>query len=272
LPDKGQPEQTAETSWNPEQYQKFQDFRLRPAIELLDRIPLESPRVIYDLGCGTGNVTRIIADRWSSAKVYGLDSSMEMLGKAQTEHGGIHWIKTDINTWIPDETPDLIYSNATLHWVEGHHDFFPRLARYVRRGGCLAFQMPLSWDAVSHRLMREILADCDGAGRSLGTQEFRQAVTRKRVKDPEFYYDLLAGCVSSIDIWATEYLHKLEGEDPVLEWVKGTSLRPVLKGLPENELEIFLAEYRRRLGDAYPQMPDGRTLYPFKRLFIVANV
>jgi trans-aconitate 2-methyltransferase len=217
-------------------------------------------------------MTSIIADRWSSAKVYGLDSSREMLSKAQTDQGGIHWIETDINTWIPDEAPDLIYSNATLHWVEGHHDLFPRLARFVRRGGCLAFQMPLSWDAVSHRLMRETLADCDGEGRSLGTQEFRQTVTRNRVKDPEFYYDLLAGRVSSIDIWATEYLHVLEGEDPVLEWVKGTGLRPVLNGLTGDELEIFLAEYRRRLRVAYPVLPDGRTLYPFRRLFIVALV
>ena len=263
--------QVAGTHWNPRQYLKFSDHRLRPAIELLERIPLESPKVIFDLGCGTGNATRIIAERWNSARVYGLDNSKEMLQRVQAEPGEVHWVEADIENWIPDEAPDLIYSNATLHWVEGHHELFPRLAGFVKGGGCLAVQMPLSWDATSHRLMRETLADCGGGGRPPGTEELRQAVARKWVEDAEVYYDLLAG-VRSLDIWETEYLQVLEGEDPVLEWVQGTGLRPVLNGLTDDEREIFLVEYQRRLREAYPVKPNGRTLYPFRRLFIVALV
>ena len=270
--------QRAGTHWNPSQYLKFSDHRLRPAIELLARIPLESPKVIFDLGCGTGHVTRMIAERWRSARVHGLDISQEMLQQARAEPGEVRWVEADIATWIPHEAPDLIYSNATLQWLEGHHDLFPRLAGFVSKGGCLAVQMPLSWDATSHRLMRKTLADCGRGGRPLGTKALRQALARKGVEDAEVYYDLLAGCVRSLDIWETEYLHVLEGEDPVLEWVKGTGLRPVLNGLADDEREIFLAAYRRRLREAYPIKPNNctlgtlGTLYPFRRLFIVALV
>ena len=264
--------QSAGTHWDPNQYLKFSDHRLRPAIELLNRIPLESPKVIFDLGCGTGNGTRIIAARWKSAKVYGLDNSKEMLQKAQLEPGAIQWVEADIENWTPDRAPDLIYSNATLQWVKDHQRLFPRLAGFLRAGGCLAVQMPLSWGATSHRLMRETLADGDQKGRPLGTEELRQSVARKWVEEAEVYYDLLADCTKSIDIWETEYLQVLEGHDPVLEWVRGTALQPVLNGLSDDEREIFLTEYRQRLLKAYPVRPDGRTIYPFRRLFIVALV
>ena len=264
--------QVAGTHWDPKQYLKFTDHRLRPAIELLDRIPLESPKVIFDLGCGPGNVTRIIADRWKSARVYGLDNSKDMLQKAQLEPGEVQWVEADIENWVPHETPDLIYSNATLHWVKGHYDLFPRLAGFLRAGGCLAVQMPLSWEATSLRLMRETLADGGQRASPLGTEELRQTVARKWVEETEVYYDLLAGCAESLDIWETEYLQVLEGDDPVLEWVRGTALRPILDGLADDEREIFLNEYRHRLRKAYPAKPNGHTIYPFRRLFIVALV
>jgi trans-aconitate 2-methyltransferase len=260
------------THWDPKQYLKFCDHRLRPAIELLDRIPIESPKVIFDLGCGPGNVTRIIADRWKSAKVYGLDSSRDMLQKARLEPAEIQWVEADIENWIPHEAPELIYSNATLHWVRDHHELFPRLAGFVKAGGCLAVQMPLSWNAASLRLMRETLADGGQGGSPLGTKKLRQTVARKWVEETEVYYDLLAGRVESLDIWETEYLQILEGDDPALEWVRGTALRPVLDGLADDEREIFLNKYRQRLRKAYPVKPDGRTIYPFRRLFIVALV
>jgi trans-aconitate 2-methyltransferase len=264
--------QIAGTTWDPSQYLKFSDHRLRPALELLDRIPLESPRLIYDLGCGTGNVTRIISERWPEAAVYGLDNSREMLEKAAAEPGRIQWIEADVRTWLPAAPPDLIYSNATLHWVEGHRDLFPRLAGRLKAGGCLAIQMPLSWDLPSHRLMRETLVSGGPDGSAFGTEELRQAVARDWVERVEVYYDLLAGGTRSLDIWTTEYLQILEGDDPVLEWVKGTGLRPILNDLDDRECELFLAEYARRLRLAYPMRTDGRTLYPFSRLFIVATV
>lgn len=263
--------QVAGTYWDPHLYLKFSDHRLRPALELLDRVPLESRQVIYDLGCGSGQVTRIIAERWHSATVYGIDNSKEMLAQAAAAPGRVQWIEADIRTWSPDEPPDLIYSNATLHWLEGHHDLFPRLVGALKAGGCLAVQMPLSWGATSHRLMRESLANGGPNGKALGTEELRQAVARKWVEDAGVYYDLLVGCTSSLDIWETEYLQVLEGDDPVLEWVKGTGLRPILNSLDDQERELFLVEYARRLRAAYPVKADGRTLYPFRRLFIVAT-
>lgn len=261
-----------ESHWDPDQYLKFSDHRLRPALELLDRVPLASPGVIYDLGCGAGNVTRLLAQRWPSAAVHGLDNSREMLAKAAAEPGRIRWVEADIRHWQPEEPPDLLYSNATLHWVKGHRELFPRLTGFLRQGGALAVQMPLSWAAPSHRLMRETLADCGPGGEALGSPELRQTVARDWVEKAEVYYDLLAGCTRSLDLWETEYLQILEGDDPVLEWVKGTGLRPILNGLDDREREIFLAEYARRLRAAYPARADGRTLYPFRRLFLVATV
>jgi trans-aconitate 2-methyltransferase len=260
------------THWDPDQYLKFSDHRLRPALELLDRVPLESPGLIYDLGCGSGRVTRLMAKRWPAATVYGLDNSKEMLAQASAEPGPVRWIEADIQTWSPAERPDLVYSNATLQWVDGHRQLFTRLLGCLKPGGSLAVQMPLSWEAPSHRLMRETLTNGGPGGRTLGTSALRQAVARNWVEPAALYYDLLAADASNVDIWETEYLQKLKGDDPVLEWVKGTGLRPILNGLDANDREIFLAEYARRLRVAYPARADGSTLYPFRRLFIVATV
>ena len=264
--------QVAGTRWDANQYLRFVDHQLRPALELLERIPLESPTLIYDLGCGTGNVTRIISERWPAAIVYGLDNSKEMLAKAATESAKVRWVEGDVKDWRPSDPPDLIYSNATLHWVDGHRELFPRLAGFLKPGGSLAVQMPLSWDLPSHRLMRETLANAGPDRTALGTETLRKAVDRDWVEKAEVYYDLFAGRAKSIDIWETEYLQILEGQDAVLEWVKGTGLRPILNGLDDKERGIFLGEYTRRLRATYPVRADGRTLYPFRRLFIVATL
>jgi trans-aconitate 2-methyltransferase len=259
-----------DTRWSPAQYQKFSDHRLRPALELLNRIPLQAPKVIFDLGCGTGNVTRIMAKRWPEARVFGLDSSKQMLEKAKAGGGEVEWIEVDVSSWTPGATPDLIYSNATLHWVKDHRSLFPKLASFLNPGGCLAVQMPLSFDAPSHRLMRETLDGGGEDGRPIGTPELRKSAARRWVENTDLYYELLADRARHLDIWETEYLQILEGENPVLEWVKATGLRPVVNGLKGAELGRFVEVYRRRLRKAYPQRPNGKTLYPFPRLFIVA--
>ena len=264
-------DQIAGSSWDPAQYAKFADHRMRPAIELLNQVPLESPRLLVDLGCGTGNVTRLLAKRWPSAEVHGLDNSNDMLDKARNDSGAIYWKNADIVDWVPDEKPDLIYSNAVLHWVDDHPMLLPRLVGYLNDDGCLAVQMPLSWDAPSHRLMRETLADGGVGGKAIGNETLRHTIARRRVEETEIYYDLLANRVRNLNIWETEYLQVLEGKDPVLEWVKSTGLRPIVNALSDAELEHFLAEYRCRLRDAYPHRPNGRTLYPFRRLFLVAQ-
>lgn len=264
------PTAIADTRWDPGQYQRFSDHRLRPALELLARVAVQSPAVVYDLGCGTGEVTRLIAERWPSATVCGVDHSKQMLERASGEPSRVEWLEADIASWRPERPADLIYSNATLHWLENHAELFPRLVGFLNSGGCLAVQMPLSWDAPSHRLMRETLANGGPAREALGTAELRASVARKWVDDSTAYYDALVERTQSLDIWETEYLQVIEGPDAVLEWVKGTGLRPVLNGLAGAERDVFLEEYGRRLREAYPMRADGSTLYPFRRLFIVA--
>jgi trans-aconitate 2-methyltransferase len=261
----------AGTRWDPGVYLTFGDQRLRPALELLERIPLTSPASIVDLGCGTGQVTRMLGERWPSASVVGLDNSREMLARAAAEPGRVEWIEGDIAEWRPSEPVDLMYSNAALHWVDDHPTLFARLVGFLKPGGCLAIQMPLSFDLPSHRLMRDTL-DAGGPGGSrLGSEDLRLSVARRWVADPETYFALLNALAGALDIWQTEYLQVLEGDDPVLAWVTGTGLRPILNGLDDRERPLFLAEYRKRLRQAYPPLTDGRTLYPFRRLFIVAT-
>ena len=229
---------------------------------------MTAPRTVYDLGCGTGNVTRLLARRWPEATVVGLDHSPEMLAEAAAgEASVIRWVQADLRDWHPEEAPDLLFSNATLHWLPDHAALFPNLLASLAPGGALAVQMPRSWGLASHRLMRETLADL-----KLGSAELRRALDKEPVEEPETYWRLLTPRAKHLDIWETEYLQVLEGPDPVLEWVKGTGLRPVLQELIGAERDRFLSDYGARLRKAYPHASDGRTLYPFRRLFLVAQV
>lgn len=247
--------------WDPQQYLRFADERARPALKLLARVPTAAPAVVYDLGCGAGNVTLLLAERWPAARVTGVDASSEMLAQAAAAPSAVRWIEADLATWQPDEPVDVLYSNATLHWLPDHAALLPRLFATLGPGGCLAIQMPQSCALPSHVLMHETLADVTG----------RAASAASPVGDPAWYYDLLAPHAATVDVWTTEYLHVLHGDDPVLEWVKGTGLRPTLQRLPDDERRRFLAEYARRLRAAYPRRPDGTTLYPFRRLFVVVT-
>jgi trans-aconitate 2-methyltransferase len=262
--------QVAGTRWNPAVYAKFADQRSRPAFELLARVPISEPRIVIDLGCGSGDATRAMAEQWPNAAVVGLDNSPEMLEKANQTPGRVRWMESDIRDWRPEVSPDLIYSNATLQWIDDHQLLFPRLMADLAPGGCLAVQMPLSWSLPSHRLMRVTLQNGGSDGGPLGADLLRRAVGRNWVHSADVYYRLLNGPAKDIDIWETEYLQVLEGDDPVLDWVSGTGLRPILNGLGEPDRSRFLDEYRRRLRVAYPAESDGRTLYPFRRLFIIA--
>ncbi len=267
--------------WDPGQYHKFSDHRRRPAIELLARVPPAEPALVVDLGCGSGEITRLMAERWPGAAVQGIDNSRDMLERARSGDSGgaaarIEWIEADIAAWSPPSPPGLLYANASLQWVDGHDALFPRLFRSLAPGGVLAVQMPLSRQARSHVLMHEVLAAGGADGAPIGPEPLRREIARRWVLDPPEYLDLLAAEAAGaagaarLDIWTTEYLQVLEGEDPVLEWVSGTGLRPILNGLSGEDRDRFLDRYRQALRDAYPRRPDGATVYPFRRLFIVA--
>ena len=264
------PSRPAGTRWEPGRYHKFTDHRLRPALELLARVPIADASLVYDLGCGSGNVTRSIAERFAAARVVGIDVSSEMLARAAETPARIEWIQADVADWEPEQAPELIYSNAALHWIDDHVTLIPRLFRFLAPGGCLAAQMPLSFSMPSHVLMRETLANGGVNGARLGDDALASAVARKWVLDAGEYYDLLAPEASSLDIWETEYLQRLEGDDPILEWVEATGLRPILNGLDGAERERFIEVYRERLRAAYPRRAGSHTLYPFRRLFMVA--
>ena len=251
-------------SWDPDVYMKFANERTRPAIELLARVPLEAPSRVIDLGCGPGNSTAILAARWPHAEIEGLESSPDMLTKARASGIRANWIESDIESWCPGKRYDLVFSNATLHWIPNHRVLLPRLMNCVAEGGALAFQVPRNFDAPSHVLMREVANNGPWAAKHANARQVN-------VLEPDAYYDILVALTKSLDIWETKYLQVLEGEDPVLAWVSGTGLRPFVQPLDASERQVFTAEYRKRLREAYPPRASGKTLFPFKRLFVVAK-
>lgn len=251
-------------AWNPEQYLKFADHRLRPAIDLLNRIDAAEPDLVYDLGCGAGNVTRLLRARWPRARIVGVDSSREMLDRAAQAVPDVEWVLADLATWTPELAPDVLYSNAALHWLDGHDRLFPRLVAALAPRGTLAVQMPRNHGAPSHTGM------VAAARASPGRARLEAVLRESPVRPPEFYWGALAGAASR-DVWETEYLHALRGEAPVVQWTMGTALRPLLDALEEPARGAFLADYARRMAEAYPAREDGTTLFPFRRLFVVAT-
>lgn len=251
-------------SWNPSTYMNFGSERTRPAIELAARIAVDTPRTVVDLGCGPGNSTAVLAQRWPNSDVIGVDSSPEMLAKARDSGVDAEWIEADVSTWRPEQPVSVIYSNATLQWIDGHATMLPRLMAFIERGGALAIQMPRNFDAPSHTLLREVAANGPWAAK------LAPLVRAKPVAEPETYYSMLAPQSSRVDIWETDYLQVLDGDEPVFRWVSGTALVPIREALDGAQREAFMSAYRAKLAAAYPKRADGRTLFPFKRIFIVA--
>jgi trans-aconitate 2-methyltransferase len=252
-------------SWDASQYSVFLDDRTRPARDLLARVDVDAPRRVLDVGCGPGNSTALLRARWPGAEIVGLDSSPEMLAKARQELPDVEFVEADLRDWVPPAPFDVVYSNATLHWVEDHPTTFQRLWEWVAAGGTLAVQMPANFDQPSHRLMRELAAS------PLWADELEGVLSEEPVASPQTYHRLLSGPGRRVDIWTTEYLQVLTGEDPVLEWVRGSALRPVLDALSDEEAEEFVAAYAASLAEAYPPEDDGSTLFPFRRIFIVVS-
>ncbi len=256
---------TVDAPWNPKQYLTFAGPRLRPALDLIAHIPIEAPKTIYDLGCGAGNVTEFLRQRWPDAVMTGIDMSPEMLARAKLEVPSINFIEENLATWSPKQPADLVFSNAVLQWIPDHRLLIPKIAAYVARGGVLAVQIPHNDSAPSTLAIKE-------AARSGPWRDKLQNLERvSPVQDPSTYFKQLANLGCEVDVWETEYHHVLEGDDPVLEWGKGTWLRVLLDNLDEVQREQFEDECRARLKEAYPPLPDGRTLYPFRRLFFVAQ-
>jgi len=252
--------------WDAKQYMHFGNERLRPALDLLAYVPEQEPQRVVDLGCGTGNVSALLKARWPAADVLGVDSSENMLAAAAAAVPECRFEHADLAHWQPDGLLDVIYSNATLQWLPDHPTLFPRLLSFLRRGAWLAVQMPAMHDAPLRQMQAEL------AKSPAFAPHLQKVPQHPSILTAENYYDLLRSHCTKLDIWETTYLHTLRGADAVAEWAAGTSLRPYLDALPEDQRPTFRAAYAAAMRTAYPQRENGVTLLPFKRLFIVANV
>jgi trans-aconitate 2-methyltransferase len=250
------------TNWDDQQYLKFADERTRPAHELLARVPLSSAARVVDLGSGPGNSTALLHERWPQARITGVESSAEMLRRAKTDWPDIEWIHSDLRQWKPDAPVDVLFANAVLQWLPNHPALFPALLEHVREGGALAVQMPRNFQEPSHRLMRSIPGPW--------TRRIDHVRALTPTASPGSYYDLLAPHVARVDIWQTTYEHVMPGAAAIVDWVKGTGLRPYLDALTEDERGAYLEAYTEAIDAAYPPRIDGKRLFSFPRLFIVA--
>lgn len=250
-------------SWCPDHYLKFGDERTRAAAELLARVPLRGPRLVVDLGCGPGNSTALLAARFPEAHLIGVDSSAAMLAQARAGDADTDWIEADAAHWTPPRPADLIFANAVFQWVGDHPALFPALLDRLAPGGVLAVQMPQNFLEPSHRLMRDIAATGPWAGRLAGVR------ADDPLLDVAAYYDLLAPR-ARVDLWQTAYHHVLDDAAAIVDWVAGTGLRPFLDPLPPAEQADFRAAYHAAIDIAYPPRADGKRLFRFPRLFIVA--
>lgn len=253
-------------NWSAAQYLRFEDERTRPARDLLARVPLEIARHVIDLGCGPGNSTELLVERFGLSAVSGLDSDDDMLAKARARLPRTSFIKADLATWRPDAPADLLYSNAVFQWVPAHLDVLAALMERLAPGGFLAVQMPDNLGEPSHRAMDETAADGPWAHVFAGGRAKREPRPR-----PAAYIDRLMPMSASVEVWHTVYYHPMANAQAIVDWVEGTGLRPYLAAVEPDQRDAFRAAYRGRIGRDYPPMADGRLLLAFPRLFIVAQ-
>lgn len=253
-------------SWSPAQYVKFEQERTRPVRDLVARIPLARVATAADIGCGPGNSTEVLRERYPEARIAGVDSSPDMIEAARKRLPDIAFEVADIREWRLGEPLDMILANAVLQWIPEHETLLSALIAHLKPGGALAVQMPDNLDEPSHRLMREIAADGPWAGKLKDA-----AKARAERRGADWYFRLLRAHAPRVDIWRTTYFHPLAGAHAVVEWVKGTGLRPFIDPLEESERQAFLARYEERVAKAYPAEADGIVLLPFPRLFFIAT-
>lgn len=251
-------------TWDPDRYLEFHDLRLRPALDLMGRISMRAPRNIVDLGCGPGNVAKLLLQRWPAAKLTGVDQSDEMLALARRGLPQAQWIDADISHWRADEPVELLFSNAALHWVEDHPGLFARLAGMVARDGVMAVQMPANFSAPSHGLIRTLAASAEWS-------DVLGSVRMGEVLEAAAYQLLLSTHFRAVEVWETTYYQQLTGEDAVFEWLAGSTLVPYFARLSPELTARFGSQLKAMLTQVYPQRSDGSVHFPFRRLFMLAR-
>ncbi|MFT3788449.1 MAG: trans-aconitate 2-methyltransferase [Tepidisphaeraceae bacterium] len=250
--------------WDPQQYLRFERERTQPCIDLVNRIEVDDVSYAVDLGCGPGNSTEVLARRFPAAKVLGLDNSPAMIERAKRDRPSISFDVADASTWTSDRPCDVILSNAVFQWIDRHAALLPRLLNQLRPGGVLAVQMPRNFQSPTHQILRRVAT----------SPRFASTLTAREpywVKSPADYYDLLAPIAASVEIWETEYIHAMPDHDAIIEWYRGTGMRPYLEALDADEQLAFVDAIKQQLVEAYPKQTDGRVLFPFLRIFFVAR-
>jgi trans-aconitate 2-methyltransferase len=254
------------TDWSAGQYLRFEDDRTRPSRDLLAQVPLSDPRLVVDLGCGPGNSTELLIERYPRAQVMGLDSSPNMLRQARERLPQVSFVEADIATWTPEAAPDLLFANAVFQWVPDHRAALRRLVEALPDGGVLAAQMPDNTREPALALMSEVAAYGPWAGGAALDE-----AARPDLPPPETYYDLLKPLCARVDVWHIVYNHVMAGPEAIVEWFKGSGLRPFLDALAPAVRDDFLAAYLAQIERHYTRRHDGRVLLKFPRFFIVAT-
>jgi trans-aconitate 2-methyltransferase len=254
-------------TWSASQYTEFENERTRPVRDLLAAIPDVEAKRAVDIGCGPANSTELLAARFPTADVTGLDSSPDMIAAARKRLPNLHFDLADITSWGAPGPFDVILANAVLQWVSDHDQLFPNLASRLTPGGSLAVQMPDNLEEPAHRLMRQVAAEAPWAEKLAGA-----AGSRTQMRSAASYYALLRTVCSRVDVWRTTYYHNLAGGPAaIVEWFKGSGLRPFLQPLDTDQKTAFLTRYQAEIALAYPALPDGSVLLPFPRLFLIAT-
>ncbi len=252
-------------NWDPDQYLKFGNERTQPSIDLATRIEVENPRSVIDIGCGPGNSTTILRNKWPKAQFTGLDSSPAMIEKAKAGQRETNWIVADASTYDFREKYDIVFSNAAIQWMPDHTSLIPRLLAIVNRGGALAVQVPANWDSPLHLAVRNTASQDKWSRMTAGVERILSNNT------PEFYYDIISSAGPKVALWTTTYYHILKSHTDLVEWYKGTAMRPFLETLPDDEARSeFENEVLARCKATYQLQRDGSLLYPFKRTFFIA--
>lgn len=252
-------------SWDKDLYYRFRSQRTQPSIDLVARIPHQRPQQVVDLGCGAGNSTAVLRNRWPDASIVGVDNSEEMLQAARQSDDPTEWVLADIASWQPDREFDIVFSNAALQWLPDHRSLIPRLFGFVGEQGVLAVQMPDHYDSALYRVLIEVSLDPRWSPRM---ENARHSLTRHTVS---FYYDLLSGLTDRFEIWTTEYHHELQSHQDILTFHRGTGMRPYLEVLSADETEHFEQLVLDGYRGAFPLQANGRVLFPFRRLFFMAH-
>lgn len=251
-------------TWSAKQYTMFEQQRTRPVRDLVAAIPNVDVHTAVDLGCGPGNSTQVLAERYPQAQITGMDSSDDMLLDARQRLPALDFELADIGAWNPARQFDVILANASLQWLPDHATLYPHLVSHLTPGGTLAVQTPDNLDEPAHQLARDLAAQGPWAAK-IGAVKHNSRHTASQ------YYELLSQHCSTVDVWRTTYQHPLADHAAVVEWFKGSALRPFLAPLSDDEKAAFLQQYHARITQAYPALSDGTVLLPFPRLFIIAT-